>query len=131
MLHAFDISVDGVFVDIKEFEEAGQRLVAVDDGTSNTHALFGESCAAVFDMGNEALGVKFLKHVSDTGLGDLKALGDVDGAGVAFFLDQVEDLLEVVIAGGGAASAVTGAGGVGHGLREKIQVARVKTQEIK
>jgi hypothetical protein len=43
----------------------------------------------------------------------------------------VEDLLEVVIAGGGAASAVTGAGGVGHGLREKIQVARVKTQEIK
>lgn len=131
MLHAFDITVDRIFIDLKEFEEAGQGLVAVNNGTSDTRAFLGEGGAAVFDVGNKALSIKLLKHIGDTGLRDLQTFGDVDGAGVALFLDEVEDLLEVVIAGGRTTGAVTGAGGIGHEVREKIQAARVKEQAIK
>lgn len=114
VLHAFNVSVDGIFIDIKEFEEAGQGLVAVNDGTGDACAFLGEGGATVFDMGDKAFGIKLLEHVGNAGLRDLQSFRNVDGAGVALFLNEVEDLLEVVIAGGRAAGTVTGAGSIGH-----------------
>jgi len=119
VLHAFDISIDGIFINIEKLEKAGQGFVAVGNGSCYPHTLLGERGASIFDMGDKALGIQLLEHVGDTSLRDLQTLGDVDRAGVTFFLDEVEDLLEVVIAGGRATSAVTGAGSIGHAKRRQ------------
>jgi len=129
VLHAFNVSVDRIFIDLKEFEEAGQGLVAVNDGAGDACAFLGEGGATVFDMGDKAFGIKLLEHVGNTGLRDLQTFRNVDGAGVALFLNEVEDLLEVVIAGGRAAGTVTGAGSIGHGSRRLESAGGVKEQE--
>lgn len=122
VFHAFDVAVDGVFVDVEEFEEAGQGFVAVDDGAGDAQAFLGEGGAAVFFMGDEAFAIKALQHVSDAGLGDFEFFRDVDGACVSLFLDEVEDLFKIVVAGGRAAGAM--GGGHEKELRAKSEESR-------
>ena len=68
MLHAFDVTVDGVLVDVEEFEEGGKGAVPVDNGAGNALALVGEGSATVFDVLYEAFFVKLFEHVGDAGL---------------------------------------------------------------
>ena len=108
VFHSLNVAVDGIFVDVEEFEEPGQGFVAVDDGACDAQAFLGEGGAPVFLMGDEAFGIQPLQHVSDAGLGDFEFFRNVDGACVSLFLDEVEDLFKIVVAGGGAAGAMGG-----------------------
>ena len=47
MFHTLDIAINGVFINIEKLQKTGQCFMAVDDGTGNTQALFGEGGAAV------------------------------------------------------------------------------------
>ena len=78
------------------------------DGLTDGEALFGEGDAAVAFVNDEAFGIEFLDHGGDAGLGNAEVGGDIDDAGVAFELDEVVDLLQVVLdrsrLGGGVGS---------------------------
>ena len=63
----------------------------------------GEDEAAVFLVFEEALGVEPLDHVGNAGLGDFEAGGNIDDAGVALGVDELEDSLEVIFDGSGGA----------------------------
>ena len=113
MLHAFNIAVDGFLIDIEEAQKLGEEFVPVDDCLCDPLSFTGKDRSPVFLMFNKALGIQPLEHVGDAGLGYLEALGNVDRPGVSLFLDQVQDLLEVIVHGDtatGAGSTATGRG---------------------
>jgi len=108
------LSRDGFLVDAEESQETGERFVALDDRPGDAVTFLGEDRAAVFFVFDEPLGIKSLEHVGHAGLGNAEVFRDVHGAGVAFGLDQMEDLFEVVVHRGRAAGAP---GGNGHGVQ--------------
>lgn len=122
VFHAFDIPVDGVFIDIKEFQKTGQCLMSVDDGTCDAQPFFRQDSASVFFMLNEPFGIEPLQHIGDAGLGNFQSFGNINRARVSLFFDEVKNLLEVVITGGRAAGAV----GHRHGGRDRTVMPRIK-----
>ena len=105
VLHALDVLVDRFLVDAEETEKTGERPMPLDDGDGDAVTFLSEGGAPVFFVDDEALGIQALEHVGDAGLGDGEVFRDVHGAGIAFRLDQMEDLFEVVVHGGGTAGA--------------------------
>lgn len=72
VFHAFDVAVDGVFIDVEEAEKAGERFVAIDDGVGDFVSFFGEDGATVFFVFDEAFCIEAAQHVGDAGLGDVE-----------------------------------------------------------
>ena len=97
VLHALDILVDRVLVEVEEAEESGEALVAAGDGTGDALADFGEDDPTVFLVDDHVVGVEPLDHFGHAGLGDAEIPGHIDDARGALFLDELEDLLEVVV----------------------------------
>ena len=94
----FDIAVDGVLVDVEEAEKLGEQFVPVDNGAARCVAtLVGEDRSAVLLVLDEPLGIEALEHVGHAGLRDPETARNVDRAGVALLLDEMQDLLEVVV----------------------------------
>lgn len=99
VFHAFDIVVDGFWVEAEELEEIGEQLVAVGNVLGELFTRRGEDEASVFFVAEEAFGIEALDHVGDAGLRDGEAVGDVNDACVALGSDEFEDLLEVILDG--------------------------------
>ena len=102
VFHPLDVLVGHVFRDPQEVEKIGEELVFAGDVAGEFFAGGGEDEAAVFFVVEEALGIEALDHVGDAGLGDAEAAGDIDDAGVALGADELEDLFEVILDGGGS-----------------------------
>jgi len=109
VLHAFDIVKNHLLIQAEELEEIGKQMMAVGDVAGQGFARGGEDQAAVFLVFEEALGVEALDHIGDAGLGNTEAGGDIDHAGVALGIDEIEDALQVILDGGGGAE---GGGGI-------------------
>ena len=97
MLHSFDIMVDHAIIDAEKFQEIGQELVTPGDVARQGLARSRENEAAIFFVLEETLTVETLNHVGDAGLRDAEAGGDVDHAGVALGVDQLQDAFEVIL----------------------------------
>ena len=55
MLHSLHVSVDSIFVDVKNPKEFGQELVTVNDCFCDLLPLWGQGCATVFLVFNKTL----------------------------------------------------------------------------
>lgn len=111
VFHALHVPVDGVLLDLEKPEEAGERLMPLDDRAGDAVAFFSEDRAAVFLVLYQSLAIEAAEHVGDAGLGDAQTFRDIHRTGIALGLDQMQDLLEVVVHGDGAAGAL---GSRGH-----------------
>ena len=87
----------------EELEEIGQELVPPGDIAGQRFAGGGQDQAAILLVFEEALAIEALHHVGDAGLRDAEARRDIDHAGVALGVDQLEDALQVILHRGGVA----------------------------
>jgi hypothetical protein len=97
VLHAFHVAVDGILIDLEEAQELSEQFMPIDNGLGDALTFVGEDGAAVFLVFDESLGVEALQHIGHAGLRNPEALGDVNRPCIAFLLNQMQNLLEVVV----------------------------------
>ena len=103
MLHSFDIMVDYPVVETEEMQEIGEQLVTPSNPPCQRLARIGQDESAILFVFEQPIGIEPLHHVGDTGLRNFQAGCDVDDAGVALGLNQLEDSLQVILNRGGIA----------------------------
>ncbi|MEY2598260.1 MAG: hypothetical protein RLZZ142_519 [Verrucomicrobiota bacterium] len=101
VFHSFHVVVNGLLVEPKQLEERGEEPVAVGDAAREGFACRGEHESPIFFVLQKAFSIEALDHIGHARLGDGEARGNVDDARVAFGADEFENLLEVVLDGGG------------------------------
>ena len=101
VLHTFDIVIDHIGGESQKMEEVTEQLVPVSDVAGQFFPSRGQNKPPVFFVFQQPLGVEFLNHIGDACLRDGEAFGDVHHARITFGIDELEDLLEIILNGGG------------------------------
>lgn len=97
MLDAFDVAVDGLFVDAQEQEKAGEDLVPEPDVLGDLAAALGQGKTPVAFVAEVTEFSELFHHDADAGAAELEFPGDVRNPGVALGEDEVVDPLEVIL----------------------------------
>src|SRR5262245_6614608 len=96
MFDAFDVVFLRLGVQSKKGKKAGERFVAFLDTASHALSLVCEHQPAIFFVIEVTQLAEFLHHAGDRRLFNLQRGGDVHDPGVAFFLDQLMNTLQVI-----------------------------------
>lgn len=96
MLDALDVEALHVGGEAEKGKEAFEGGMAGLDAAGDFAAFISEDQTAVFDVVEVAEFPKFLNHAGDGGLLDVEGRGDVHDPGIAFFLDEFVDALEII-----------------------------------
>ena len=102
VFHALDIAVNRFLVDPEASQQTSENIMAFNDFAGELSSFGGEDESAIAFVNDESFGIQPSQHRGDTGLRDAQVARDLDRAGVAFGFDQIVNLFEVILHGGGA-----------------------------
>ena len=97
MLHSFDVVVNDAFFQAEEAKKIGKKPVPSRNVSGNIFTCGGKHESAIFFILKQAFGVESLNHIGHARLRDFETTGDIDHAGVAFGINQLEDPFQVIL----------------------------------